>query len=149
MNQIIDNMKKIFNTNNSRKRNIENLIIFLVGLIIIIIATGYIFNKEDKTVVSTNSIEIFDPNVFENKLNKILSNIEGAGNVAVMVSYKTGVENIPLKYNIDPDDKTRKSYAVPYKQPRPRNEYQAADKNYRVHKDDLPTINKLKNKKSR
>ena len=64
-------------------------------------------------------------------------------------STTNGVENIPLKYNIDPDDKTRKSYAVPYKQPRPRNEYQAADKNYRVHKDDLPTINKLKNKKSR
>ena len=60
-----------------------------------------------------------------------------------------GVSNVPLKHNIDPTDKTRKSYAVPYKQPRPRKEYQPSDKNYRIHKDDLSTINKLKNKKSR
>ena len=92
----INGLKKIFSTTNSRKRNIENLVIFLVGIIIIIIASGYIFNKEEETIITYNKIDIFDPDVFENKLNKILSNIEGAGNVSVMISYKTGVENIPL-----------------------------------------------------
>lgn len=96
MEKVLENIKKIFNENNSRKRNIENLIIFLVGLIIIILATGYIFNKENKTEVVYNESDIFDPNVFEKKLNKILSNIDGAGNVEVMISYKTGIENIPL-----------------------------------------------------
>jgi len=96
MDKIIEGFKKIFSSNNSRKRNIENLIIFLVGLIIIIVSSGYIFSKEDENVVTYNKTDIFDPNVFENKLNKILSNIEGAGNVSVMISYKTGVENIPL-----------------------------------------------------
>jgi len=96
MDKIIENFKKIFNQNNSRKRNIENLIIFLAGLIIIIVASGYIFNKEDEVIVTYNKTNIFDPDVFENKLNKILSNIEGAGQVSVMISYKTGVENIPL-----------------------------------------------------
>lgn len=96
MEKIIENFKKIFSTNNSRKRNIENLAIFLVGIIIIIFVSGYIFNKEDESIVTYNKTDIFDPDVFENKLNKILSNIEGAGNVSVMISYKTGVENIPL-----------------------------------------------------
>ena len=86
MDKLIENFKKIFSTNNSRKRNIENLIIFLVGIIIIIFASGYIFNKEDETVITYNKTDIFDPDVFENKLNKILSNIEGAGNVFVMIS---------------------------------------------------------------
>ena len=60
-----------------------------------------------------------------------------------------GVENVPLKHNIDPNDTTRISYAVPYKQPRPKKEYQSADKKYRVHSEDLSTINQLKHKKSR
>lgn len=96
MDKIIESFKKIFSSSNSRKRNIENLIIFLTGLIIIIVASGYIFNKEDEAIVTYNKTDIFDPNVFENKLNKILSNIEGAGDVSVMIAYKTGVENIPL-----------------------------------------------------
>ena len=96
MDKIIEGFKKIFSSNNSRRRNIENLIIFLTGLIIIIVASGYIFNKEDEAIVTYNKTDIFDPDVFESKLNKILSNIEGAGNVSVMISYKTGVENIPL-----------------------------------------------------
>lgn len=96
MNNVMENVKKIFSSNNSRKRNIENLIIFLIGLIIIIIASGYIFSKDEATEVTYNQLDIFDPNVFEKKLNKILSNIDGAGNVEVMISYKTGIENIPL-----------------------------------------------------
>ena len=64
-------------------------------------------------------------------------------------STTNGVDNVPLKYNIDPNDITRKSYAVPYKQPRPRKEYQPVDKKYRIHSEDMATINQLKHKKSR
>lgn len=62
-----------------------------------------------------------------------------------------GKENIPLKYNIDPDEKERKSYGIPYRGPRPKSEYKAPDKMYRIHKEDKATVNSLKkeNKKRR
>ena len=58
-----------------------------------------------------------------------------------------GEKNVELEYNVDPTENKRRSYAVPYKQPRPRKEYQAPDKEYRIHKKDLPKINALKHKK--
>ena len=69
MDKTIENFKKIFSSNNSRKRNIENLIIFLVGLIIIIFASGYIFNKEEEvTVTYNNEVKTY---TFESTLNKL------------------------------------------------------------------------------
>ena len=57
-----------------------------------------------------------------------------------------GEKNVKLKYNVDPDEKDRSSYAVPYKAPRPKKEYQFPDKNYRIHKEDKKTVNSLKNR---
>lgn len=90
-------IKETLNSNGGRKKSIENLVIFLVIIVIIISCIGYIFNDEEKVEETYSSInDIFDPEVFEDKLNKILSNIEGAGNVEVMIAYKTGVETVPL-----------------------------------------------------
>jgi len=97
LNNIFVRLKESINKNGNRKKSIENLVIFLVAIVIIISCIGYIFN-DDEIVVETysNINDIFDPEVFEDKLNKILSNIDGAGNVEVMISYKTGIETVPL-----------------------------------------------------
>lgn len=60
-----------------------------------------------------------------------------------------GEANVPLKYNVDPDEKQRKSYAIPFREPRPNTEYQPPDKKYRIHKDDKATVNALRHKKRR
>ena len=60
-----------------------------------------------------------------------------------------GKKNVPLKHNIDPDVKDKRSYAVPYDSPHPKKEYQPPDKAYRIHKEDRATVNSLKNKKRR
>ena len=62
-------------------------------------------------------------------------------------STTNGANNVLLLHNIDPDEEVRPSYAVPYKAPRPRTEYQPPDKKYRIHKDDKATINSLKRRK--
>lgn len=82
----------------NRKKNVENLVFFLVAIVIIIMAGGYIFKEEDdlQTSNESNVGNFFDAEVFEKKLANILSKIKGAGNVDVMVSYQAGIETIPL-----------------------------------------------------
>lgn len=60
-----------------------------------------------------------------------------------------GNENVRLKHNIDPKEEQKATYAVPYSEPRSKKEYQPPDKKYRIHRDDVGTINKLKHKKCR
>ena len=97
MKELFLKIKENFNNNGSRKKNIENLAIFLVGIVIFIVCIGYIFKEDEKVLEKYSDVnDIFNPDVFEDKLNKILSNIQGAGNVEVMISYKTGVETVPL-----------------------------------------------------
>ncbi|MBQ7906802.1 MAG: hypothetical protein IJ309_02380 [Clostridia bacterium] len=54
-----------------------------------------------------------------------------------------GKQNVPLIHNVDPENKSFKSYAVPYRAPRKVNDFQAPKKKYRIHKDDLPVIKAL------
>ena len=97
MNTIFINLKDKFFNPNSRRKNIENLVIFLVGVVIVIITGSYIFSDDEVEVVSENMVtNVFNPDTFENKLSKILSKIDGAGDVKVMISYSTGVETVPL-----------------------------------------------------
>lgn len=97
MNRIFINLKDKFFNSNCRRKNIENLVIFLVGVVIVIITGSYIFSDDEVTEASKNdAVNIFDADTFEIKLSKILSEIDGAGEVKVMVSYKTGVETVPL-----------------------------------------------------
>ena len=62
-----------------------------------------------------------------------------------------GEPNVELKHNIDPNERVKKSFAVPYRAPRPKKDYQLPDKEYRIHKDDKAKVNALKypNKKGR
>lgn len=110
MKTIFINLKDKFFNPNCRKKNIENLVIFLIGVVIVIIAGNYIFADDEAVTTSSGSItEVFDSDVFESKLAKILSEIKGAGSVKVMVSYRTGVETVPLLDTKDSNTVTEES----------------------------------------
>ena len=114
-NKQIEQFKKMFkkeNENNDKKK-IENLIFFLILLIITIIAINFIWNdnnKEEKPpssttqLVSVESIENKDMNSniaeynLQDNLKNILSKINGAGKVDVLVTYTQTSELIPI-YN--------------------------------------------------
>jgi len=107
---IFFSLKDRFFNQSCRRKNIENLVIFLVGVVIVIIAGSYIFSDDEVTAVSENSVtDVFDADIFENKLAKILSEIQGAGSVKVMISYKTGIETVPLIDTKDSNTVTEES----------------------------------------
>lgn len=103
MKTMIINLKEKFFNEKSRQKNIENLVIFLIGVVIVIIAGNYIFGEDEEVIVTSNLTATFDAEAFERKLEKILSSIKDAGMVEVMVSYQSGVENVPL---LDTKDST-------------------------------------------
>ncbi len=110
MKTIFINLKEKFFSPNYRRKNIENLVLFLVGVVIVIIAGSYIFSDDEVEVVSENNIsDVFDAEVFEKKLAKILSEIQGAGDVEVMISYETGIETVPLLDTKDSNTVTEES----------------------------------------
>lgn len=110
MKTIFINLKDKFLNPNCRRKNIENLVIFLVGVVIVIITGSYIFSNDEVEVVSNDMVtNVFDADTFENKLAKILSEIDGAGDVKVMVSYQTGVETVPLLDTKDSNTITEES----------------------------------------
>ncbi len=96
MKTFIFNLRDKFFNDKCRRKNIENLVIFLVGVVIVIITGSYIFSDEDDTITVSNVTDVFDAEVFEAKLEKILSSIKDAGSVEVMISYQSGVETVPL-----------------------------------------------------
>jgi len=110
MNAIFINLKDKFFNPNCRRKNIENLVIFLVGVVIVIITGSYIFSDDEVEVVSDDMVtNVFNADTFESKLAKILSEIDGAGNVKVMISYQTGVETVPLLDTKDSNTVTEES----------------------------------------
>lgn len=86
------------------KRLIENTVVFLVLLVILIVVVNTLFSEENVTndisddvnVVNVNSNSSSFSDELELKLKNILSQIEGAGYVDVMVSYLNSGEQIPM-----------------------------------------------------
>lgn len=109
MKTFIFNLRDKFFNDKCRQKNIENLVIFLIGVVIVIITGSYIFSDEDDTVTVSNLNDVFDADVFERKLEKILSSIKDAGSVEVMVSYQSGVETVPLLDTKDSNTVTEES----------------------------------------
>ncbi|NLN64060.1 MAG: stage III sporulation protein AG [Clostridiaceae bacterium] len=74
------------------RRGIENLVIILIlGVIIIIVASSFFTEdeKEDKpqeTIAITSKLPVDELLEFERRLEQILSEIEGAGQVKVMIT---------------------------------------------------------------
>ena len=115
-----DKLKKLIgNEENSegpknQKKKIENLMFFIIILIVTIIAINLIWNDNNKeketqndetkklaiTQKSSNNetIETSSSNDLEEKLEKILSTIQGVGEVHVFINYSESSEVIPM-YN--------------------------------------------------
>jgi len=107
-----DKLKKVnFNELNLSKKTMANLIIvFCLGLAIILIADFYKDVRIDKTAEESNyngstqkEIGTSDSKAsdyageLENDLSTILSKIQGAGRVSVMITLEGGAEIIPAK----------------------------------------------------
>ncbi len=86
----------------SDKKKVENLITFLILLVILIVALNSIYNEdesqavENKEVNSLNTRNESYKTEFEIRLENILSKINGAGEVNVMVSYENEIKKIPM-----------------------------------------------------
>lgn len=119
-----DKLKKLFNKTEegeqvgNDKRKIENLVFFIVVLIITIVIINVIWNgndnKQNKQVtndtskqlattnsnqnVSTSQNEIESTEVLEKKLEDILSKIQGVGEVSVCINYSESSEVVAM-YN--------------------------------------------------
>ncbi len=99
--------------NNGTKKSIENLIVFVIILIITIIFINYIWNgdksnklNKEETQNITNSVGLDADNntsnegSLENELEKILKNLEGVKDAQVLITYEETSKVIPM-YNED------------------------------------------------
>ncbi len=103
--KIISYFKELLENKNRRKLIENAVIVIIIGIIIIIAGTTFFSGKgkqeaKDPLEKGTGSTEVsaaVTPNAgdTEQKLKFILSQVEGAGKVEVMITYLTGKENIP------------------------------------------------------
>lgn len=103
-----ERLTKIFKEEGNDKKKIENLVFFLIILVITIVAINFIWKddkKEDtntndtsKKLASTSQERTYPEDSLETKLENILSNINGVGNVKVLLTYNETEELIPV-YN--------------------------------------------------
>ncbi len=110
MGKVLEYIKNMI-SNQDKKKVVENCIIIIIIGILIIIAGGAIIKRKDtgigreylqenrtNTGYDKESIGILKDNEdysVEEKLEKILSQIEGAGKVSVMITYVSGDEKVP------------------------------------------------------
>lgn len=96
---MLDLIEKLKSGGN-QKKIVENLVIFLILLVIVMVVINTLFtsDKENEDTVSVvNTKEITSStDELEVKLENILSKIEGAGKVDVMISYLSGIEQVPM-----------------------------------------------------
>lgn len=103
-----------FKADGNNKRKIENLVVFIVILIITIILMNTIWNGDKKTKgnIQTNTDKVLaqveskesqngtEDNSLEEKLEEILKKIEGVGNVKVLLTYSESSQTVAM-YNED------------------------------------------------
>lgn len=107
----------ILNKDGNNKKTIENLAVFVVILIITIVAINYIWNdKEENNAINEENKKVLASNEPNNNLNtetydeistrleNILKNIKGVGNVKVLITYSQTSKVVPL-YNEDSTEK--------------------------------------------
>lgn len=102
-----------FKVEGNNKKKIENLVVFVIILIITIIVINTIWNGDkkisenmqnsDKVLAKTESVQeenSEETNELETKLENILQNIEGVGKVKVLLTYSESSLAVPM-YNED------------------------------------------------
>ena len=107
---LVNKDKKMYNENNKKK--IENMVFLVVVLIITIVIINYIWNghkTSDKTITNSSGKQLAsdskdtissekESNDLEERLERILSNIDGVGNVNVFINYSESSEEVAM-YN--------------------------------------------------
>lgn len=108
---MFEKFKKIFSEKDSKKRN-ENLIAFLIILVITLIIINKILSEDEnknetlnennaelvtQSTIDVEEISIDDENL-KNELENILSKISGVGKVEVLLTYSESSSVLPL-YN--------------------------------------------------
>ena len=105
---MFEKLKKIFT---DKEKRIENLVSFLIILVITLIVINKILktdNKENEDYKNQVGVELaienesneISSNDLEQKLEKILTKIEGVGDVAVLITYSESSTLVPV-YNIN------------------------------------------------
>lgn len=120
----LDKLKLMFNKKNNErvenegpinnKRKVENLVVFLVILIITLVIINFIWNDKDDTANNNQTItsnkKLAEKNINEtvdtkadstisnikDELEDILTNINGVGKVKVMITYASSETTIPV-----------------------------------------------------
>lgn len=102
-----------FRKEGNNKRKIENLVVFIIILIITVIFINTIWNgdKKEKENINNNTDKVLaqvevanenvaDSNELEKRLENILQNIEGVGKVKVLLTYSESSQTVAM-YNED------------------------------------------------
>ena len=110
---LIDKIKNFINKNQelNRKKTIENLVVFVIILIIVLLSINVIWNKDKKednksTIDENKKLATIEENskddnsLTSEKLENILSKINGVGKVKVYITYSQTSQIIPI-YNED------------------------------------------------
>ena len=110
---LIEKIKNFINKNQelNRKKTIENLVVFVIILIIVLLSINVIWNKDKKednksTIDENKKLATIEENTKDDnsltseKLENILSKINGVGKVKVYITYSQTSQIIPI-YNED------------------------------------------------
>ena len=110
---LIEKIKNFINKNQelNRKKTIENLVVFVIILIIVLLSINVIWNKdkkednkstidENKKLATIEEKSKDDNSLTSEKLENILSKINGVGKVKVYITYSQTSQIIPI-YNED------------------------------------------------
>ena len=110
---LIEKIKNFINKNQelNRKKTIENLVVFVIILIIVLLSINVIWNKDKKednksTIDENKKLATIEENskddnsLTSEKLENILSKINGVGKVKVLITYSQTSQIIPI-YNED------------------------------------------------
>lgn len=105
-----DKLKSLIKTEDGKsKKNIENLIVFIILLVVTLIIINTIWNDneidnantvQDKSVVlaNTNNDSVSTEDTTQKNLKQILSKIEGVGKVEVLITYSESSQIVAM-YN--------------------------------------------------
>lgn len=112
-----ERLNKFLNGDGDNKKKVENLIFLLIILIITIVAINFIWKddkQESKQTTTNKELASEEKNTnsdedLEKKLEKILSSINGVGNVNVMLTYTESTQIIPVYNKIEKTSNTNES----------------------------------------
>ena len=105
-------LKKIFRNANSKKYIAT---VFIAGILIMTFSAipqkpeAYVADTEKKDTYETEKNDTQDPSDMEKKLKALFENIEGAGKVEVMVTYKSGPEKIVATDTVTEENSTNET----------------------------------------